>query len=600
MIKKYSYTLLCLMLSGMILSCSKNFLDRSPKVSVTPVVLSTAKGVDFLLVGAYAVMGGYDGFIPGSTGYEAGGGNWIEGDLAGGNCYKGSDASDQVILTPIETHSQDASNVIFQYKWQTLYEGISRTNQVIRSAMAATDISAANRMERIAEARFLRGHYHFDAKKIWNNVMYIDEKQTSLFVSNTTDIYPLIEADFRYAAAHLPLVQPSGIGRATKGAAQAYLGKVYLFEHKYAAAKLMFDSVIHSGLYALNPHFQDNFSINAKNSPESVFSIQASVNDGSDNGENGNFSNLLNYPYGPKSPFSCCGFECPSQDLVNAYQTDANGLPLLDTWATVNFKNDYGVMDSLGSVNFRPDSTTGLDPRLDWTVGRNGIPYFDYGLMPGYQWIRNQAIDGPYCAKKFVHTKAETGSHSQTPVGNGWADQVDAQNIPLIRYADLLLMDAECEIELGNLNTALTYVNLLRQRAAGSPVYKTSADGTMTLLDGNQNPIPAAHYYVGLYPSFANAAYARKAVRFERRIELAFEGHQFFDLVRYSYSSGTNNGYAQTFLTNYMQNSAKFGIRYYSGASFKENVHEYFPIPLNEIQLESAQGHAVLKQNPGY
>lgn len=596
--KRYTLTAICLVILAV--SCGKNFLNRTPKVSVTPVVLANAQGVDFLLIGAYSILGGYDGFIAGSTGYEAGGGNWIEGDLAGGNCYKGSDASDQVILTPIELHNQDPTNVIFQYKWQTLYEGISRANQTIRSATAATDLGAAAKLERIGEARFLRGHFHFDAKQIWNNPVYIDEKQTSLYVVNTTDIWPLIEADFKYASANLPLTQAAAIGRATKGAAQAYLGKVYLFEHKYAQAKVMFDSVINTGLYSLAPHFQDNFSISSKNSSESVFSIQSSVNDGSDNGENGNFSNLLNYPYGPKSPFSCCGFECPSQDLVNAYQTDGGGLPLLDTYAQKNFKNDFGITDSAGAANFKPDGASNIDPRLDWSVGRNGIPYYDYGIMPGYQWIRNQSIDGPYCAKKFVHNKAQIGTLSQVPIGNGWVDQVDAQNIPLIRYADVLLMDAECNVELGNLTQAMSYVNMIRDRAAASPVYLTSADGTTTLTDPNGNPIPAAHYKVGNYGSFPNQNYARKAVRFERRLELAFEGHQFFDLVRYSYSGGINNGYAMTVLNAYMQASAKFGIKYYSGAGFKENQDEYFPIPANEIQLESAQGHPVLKQNPGY
>ncbi len=206
-------------------------------------------------------------------------------------------------------------------------------------------ITPADTVEYTAEARFLRGFYHFEGKKMWNNFPYVDENISyvngNLNVPNYAsgqyiDIWPNIVADLKYAVDNLPNTQPN-IGRVNKWAAMAFLAKAYLYQHDYANAKPLLDQVIANGTtsdgtkYALNPIFQTNFNPAQKNSPESVFACQTSVNDGSaiaTNGGNGNTGDELNFPYnhGP----GCCGFNNPSWNLVQAYKTDANGLPFLD------------------------------------------------------------------------------------------------------------------------------------------------------------------------------------------------------------------------------------------------------------------------------
>ena len=196
----------------------------------------------------------------------------------------------------------------------------------------ATGISAADSKRITAEARFLRAHYHFEAKKMWNNVPYVDEKNTVLKLTNTADIWPNIEADFQFAYDNLPELQDK-IGRANKWSAGAFLAKVKMFRKDFAGAKPILAAVIANGQtpkgtkYALNARFDASFDADTKNSAEAVFSVQYSVNDGA-NGDNGCWGDVLNFPY-TGGPGGCCGFYQPTQDLVNSFQTVAvNVLPI--------------------------------------------------------------------------------------------------------------------------------------------------------------------------------------------------------------------------------------------------------------------------------
>ena len=552
-----------------IISCGKDFLQTQPYGSVNNELLATSsKGANALLIAAYSNLDGFSGWDNG-TPWGGAASNWTFGSIAGGDAYKGSEAGDQPDITPIETGKVDANNPYLEGKWRNYYDGISRVNGAIKAFTALKEISASEKATRLAEAKFLRAFFHFDLWKIFRNVPYIDETLEDVRIGNATDILPKIQADLTAAITDLPVTQPE-IGRITKGAAQALLGQTYMWQKKYAEAKTQFDAIVASGRYKLNAKYHDNFNAATRNSAEGILEVQQSINDGTtDNGNNGD---ILNFPYNG-GPAGCCGFHQPSQDLVNSFQTDANGLPLLDDYNKTNVKSDDGVK----SADAFTPHTGNLDPRLDWTVGRRGIPYLDWGKHPGSIWIRDQSYAGPYSPIKNTHYKSQEGSLTTS---SGWTSGYNANNLKLIRYADVLLMLAEAEVELGNLEKARTLVNQVRQRAA-------NPDGFVK--DGGA---PAANYVIGLYTStWSDATVARKAVRFERRLELGMEGHRFFDLVRW--------GVAATVKTAYYANE-KTKRPYLVAGSFTAAKNEIFPIPAKAITQSAKNGTPTLKQNPGY
>lgn len=540
-------------------SCGKNFLERTPLGAAGESTLATKKGVDALLIGAYSLL---DGVGSGSL-FFAAGSNWVYGSLAAGDAYKGSEPADQAVLTNIERHLGGTSDAPFNEKWITVYDGVSRCNDVLRIMEKTTDMTDAEKKQVSGEARFLRGWYHFEAKKLWNHVPYVDETVTDFKVPNDADIWPQIEADFKYAIDN---VSPTKVqaGRVTSWTAKAVLAKAYMFEHNYPAAKILLDDVINNGPYQLVDCFHDSFKTDTKNNRESILEIQSSVNDGG-LALNGNYGDALNYTRN-NGPGGCCGFFQPSQNLVNAFKTDANGLPLLDTYNDTDVKNDQGI---LATEPFTPYTGT-LDPRLDWTLGRRGIPYLDWGVFGGSNWVRNQSFGGPYAPKKNVYYKKEQGVLSQKAGYTG-----NANSVRVVRFADILLLRAEIAVEDNDLETAMRLVNRVRARAAGCVV--TNADG-----------IPAANYLVKEYPSFLSQEYARKAVRFERRLELAMEGHRFFDLVRWDIAAETINAYLQV---------EKTKRSYLNNTQFRKGINEYFPIPQVQIDIMGAD---VLHQNTGY
>ncbi|HEY1021975.1 MAG TPA: RagB/SusD family nutrient uptake outer membrane protein, partial [Flavisolibacter sp.] len=259
------------------------------------------------------------------------------------------------------------------------------------------------------------------------------------------------------------------------------------------------------------------------------------------------------------------------------FRTSATGLPLLDGAYNVGanqVKNDQGLESS--STGYTPDAGN-LDPRLDWTVGRRGIPYLDWGLHPGKAWIRDQGFGGPYAPKKNVYYKAQEGKLTD---GTNWTSGLTATNYKIMRFADVLLMAAEAEVEAGSLEKAREYVNRVRTRAAVGRV--KNAAGT-----------DAANYVISNYTTaWTDKDVARQAVRFERKLELAMEGHRFFDLVRWGIADQAINA----FLT---YEKTKLPTPYGS-ATFTKGKHEYFPIPQRQIDLSSTGGQSTLTQNPGY
>ncbi len=556
-------------LAVVIYSCGKDFLETQPYGSVNNELLSTSeKGANALLIAAYSNLDGFSGWDNGGP-WGGASSNWTFGSIAGGDAYKGSEAGDQPDITPLERGNVDANNPYLEQKWRNYYDGISRTNQSILAFTKLKEIDAAQKATRIAEAKFLRAWMHLDLWKIFRNVPYIDETLEDVRVGNSADIIPKIQADLQAAINGLPVTQAQA-GRVTKGAAQSLLGMTYMWQKKYAEAKTQFDAVVNSGRYALNAKYFDNFNAAIRNTREGILEVQMAVNTGG--GDAGNVGDVLNFPYN-NGPAGCCGFFQPSQDLVNSFQVDANGLPLLDTYNAQDVKNDDGLKDT---DPFTPE-TRALDPRIDRTVGRRGLPYLDWGKHPGSSWIRDQSYGGPYAPMKNVHAKSQV---AEVTHASGWTSGYNSNNTKLVRLSDVMLQLAEAEVELGNLERARTLVNQIRQRAANPADF---------VMDGAN---PAANYQVGLYTApWTDKAVATKAVRFERRIELGMEGHRFFDLVRWGVAAQVKTAYY-----------AKDGVRrgYLRTASFTTGKNEVFPIPAKAITQSAKDGVPTLKQNPGY
>jgi len=570
-------------------SCSEDFLDKPAFGSLSEEVLADEKGVNGLLIGTYGALGGTtdDAALGGGNPWEATPSNWIYGDITGGDAHKGSDGGDQPAINTIATYSVNASNGFFDTKWKALYEGVTRANNVLRALEQVEEIGEADRANISGQARFLRGHYYFELKKMYNMVPWVDETTENTNVPNDIDIWPNIEADFQFAYDNLPETQ-SGVGRANKWAAGAYLGKTYLYQAKYTEAKSVFTEVINSGVttnglgYGLVDDFNHNFNAEFENNKESVFAIQMVANDGTNSIGNANTALMLNYPY--NSPFRCCGFYQPTQDLVNAFRTDQSGLPFLNNYNSNPVKSDQGI---LSSDPFTPD-TQSLDPRLDWTVGRRDVPYHDWGYHPGYNWVREQSSGGAYAPKKHIYWQYHADIYADQ---SSWAPG-NAINVNVIRFADVLLLAAEAEAQSGSLPQALEYVNRVRARMADNPEFwLKDYINPAEPLSGFSDEF-AANYHISKYPdgSFSSKEFAMDAIMFERRIELAMEGQRFFDLVRW--------GVAEEVLNNYIQYESQIttDIR---GASFNQN-DRYFPIPQRQIDLSNTAEGPVLQQNPGY
>lgn len=570
----FSLTSIILLLAGY--ACKDSFLEVPPTGSLAKAQLTSKAGLDGSLISAYAQLSAL-----GQT--HSGPSNWLIGSIRGGDANKGTDPGDGSEMNPIQTFQYNSTDPVAANVYQSYFEGVSRANAVLALLKEAQPSVKAEDIKLItAEARFLRGHFYFQLKRNFNLVPYVDETKNLSNgidkVKNDVELWPKIEDDFKTAYNDLPETS-SAVGRANKWAAASYLAKVYLYQKKYAEAKALFDLIIANGKttggkkYALLPKYSDLYRVANDNNAESVFAVQATVKSG--NGNNANADLQLNFIQG-SDPGTCCGFFQPSFEFVNSFRTDAKGLPLLD--GTYNapanaVKTDMGIKSD---VAFTPDAGP-LDPRLDHTVGRRGIPFLDWGPHTGFSMIRNQPNGGPYSPKKYLFTKAEKAA-GLTETG-GWGHQTyNAYNVTIIRFADVLLMAAEAEIEVGSLAKALEYTNMVRGRAMNASDY--------VMIDGK----PAANYKIALYDAFPTKEYARSAVRFERRIELGMEGYRFYDLVRWGEDVAAINKYLQ--YDQVLLPGALGGAKY-------EAKYALFPIPQGQMDLLNSK-EQILKQNPGY
>jgi tetratricopeptide (TPR) repeat protein len=551
-------------------SCGGSDLDVAPSGVLTEEQVSNSENVDALIIAAYSYLG--------NDHYTAPNFLWPTGNLRAGDAHKGGNGPGDIfayhalslyqpIVPDMESFPPDLID-LNNKKWVRNYTGISRANSALAVIANAPD-AIENSAEKQSELRFIRSIFYFDLKIHHKHIPWIDETMTQDQILTTTnselsdqELWDKIAADFEFAANNLPQTQED-VGRASALSAKAYLAKTLLYQayeqnelhevinidkDKLIKVVALVDEIEEAGVYGLFDDYANNFLFESENGKESVFAIQRSLNDGSPDGR-GSWPSALNAPMA--GGFGCCGFHVPTENFVNAFKTDQQGLPLFDSF------NDFNY-----------DMTTdSVDPRLDHTVAMEGKPFkYDENLIHGGDsWARAPGIYGNFTAMKDLeHPDCSCrGENGPFPIFS--------LNTPLIRYAEVLLWKAEALIELDRYDEALPIINRIRERAKHS-------------TDKLHN---ASIYNIGLYTSFDSKEQARAALRFERRLELGLEGHRFFDLVRW--------GIAKETIDSYLAIEA---VRkpYLVDAIFTKGKHEYLPIPNQQMILSGGS----YTQNPGY
>lgn len=553
-----------------------SFLDESPKGVAGSEALNTPAEIEKMVIAAYSSLGN-DNYQRGMNAL------WPYGDLRSGDSHKGGDGpGDMGDFNTFETfvYMRDDLGYLDQ-KWYGQYINIARANDALGRIVAASDSDYPKKKIREAEMRFLRAHYYFELKVLFKQVPFVDETiptEEYINISNveysSQELWDKIVAEFRFAAENLP-DNNEDKGRANKGMAKAYLAKALLFsayeqDEKHNVVninKTKLEEVAAlckelGGSYALSNDFADNFLCETENGPESIFAIQHSHSDGTLRGRL-DWGAMLNYPMNPE--YGCCGFHQPTQNMVNAFRTDASGLPLLDTF------NEKSIMtpDDLLENN--------VDPRLNHTVAIPGLPYkYNPEFIFQTDWNRSPQTYGPFMSMK------ETVLPDCPCFAKADPFMSSSKNRDVIRYDDVVLWQAEALIELGRQDEALVLINAIRERAGRS---------TAKLVDVQGDAIGKFHvaaYQPGVNCPAWTQDFARKALRFERRLEFSQEGHRFFDLVRWGIASETVNEYLAV-------EKARRGA-YLQEAKFTKNRDEYFPIPKAQINFSKK----LYQQNYGW
>ncbi len=557
-----------------------------PQGTLSDQTLATLQGVEGSLVATYRALD-WNNAVGGDWGNAAS--DWVWGSVTSDDAYKGSEANDQAAINDIEAYNWSTANTdnYLNQKWRGAYEGVVRSNATLRllkqvQESRPTEIAADVGRGIAGEAIFLRAHYHFSAWRVFGRIPYYRADDADFRKPNleSAQVVTEILVDLDSAIALLP-TQPRGgaKGRLTQWAAKAYKGRVQAYAGQWPAALATLREVRQSGPFRLEQSFDRVWTgfTDFRNGPETILAFQASANDQEPNGNNSNWGERLNFPHSG-SPFGCCGFHQPSQNLVNFYAVDANGLPLALSNPAWNARNE--------NLTGAASAAVAVDPRLDWTVGRDGVPYKDWGPHAP-SWIRAPAYGGPYSPKKNAHEKA---SGAQSTVG--WNPQhLNAVPMHIFRYADALLLLAEAEVEAGSTENARAIVNEIRERA-GRTVQGPGTDRTTMAVAPTDPRITWARYRVEPYRTpFAGQAQARQAVRAERRLELAMEGQRFFDLRRWGVLEQTLNDYLAVERTRRPHLLAAQPVT---------ERHRTYPIPNTQIELSRVGTEARLTQNPGW
>lgn len=566
---KQIYTLI-FFLSILTPSC-KNVIDIPAQGILSEGQISSYKDAEGLVTAAYSRLGNDHFNHPFSL--------WPYGNTRSDDSYKGGNDPNDIVSYHFLENFQNIQPTIghFDGIWFELYVGVRRANLAITALKKFDDGSNPDVKVRLGEMYFLRGYWYFKLKTLFKFVPYIDDEDDPAIyetISNRefTDqqLWELIAQDFKKAIDLLPVTQ-SDIGRANKSAANAYYAKTKLYkayiqddQHQVTSVSTpdlqevlnATDEVMKSS-YGLESDFANNFlPAPYENGKESIFAVQFSTDDGV------GIVGRLDRGYYITAPqgLGCCDFQKISFNLVNAFKTTIQGVPDFDNYNQLQ-------------ANFQQNT---FDPRMDHTVARPGVPWkYNQSMIFTESWSRTPSIYG------YFNSLKENVSPDCPCYKIDGPFRGNSKNRIEMRYADVLLMRAEALIELGRHNEALPLINQVRQRASSS---------TQRLRRSGQL---LANYNVEVYLPGANINWnlenARKALRFERRLEFAMENTRFFDLVRWGMAAQTINDY-------YLLEKVRRPNIYNNESKFTKGRDEYLPIP--QAQINWSKGLYI--QNVGF
>lgn len=591
---KKIYNILAACVIGLTLTSCDDFLDYNPTAVID--VDKAFADPEGMVTSAYAMLGDCWYSYPFNL--------FPYGDIASDDCLKGGSGPNDTgyhaidiwkTVTPTTPGEMDEL-------WYRLYCAVSRCNRALLSLErnGESKLGAETTRQRVAEVRFLRGHFYYKLLTVFRKIPWIDEKVEAAgsqeSVKNDAykyrELFGKVIDDFKAAYDVLPVKGPGEDGRANKIAAAAYLAKCYLnlawgdgYEANTGVGHITpeyMDSVVYytndvvNSDYGYLEDYGDIFLPEYKNSKESIFAVQCSdYEDDHTTFGRANWSTVLN---GCWQMWSCgWDFHKPSQNLVNAFKTK-DGLPMFDDY---NNSIDY-------PINGQPTAQK-WDPRLFHTVGMPSFPYkYEAEYTQTMANSRDATDYGYYTSLKEVPQRSKGETYNDS-----W--QAFAMNEYVLRYTDVMLMRAEALIELGRLSEARTIINDIRRRAANSVAKH---------IDYAANQCEIAEYPESY---FANKETARKCLRWERRLEMAMENGRFFDLRRWGIASQTLNAYyasEQNDVYSFFDHNGNvmagapvtydsngnitsdtemhYG-QYYRDGLFTAGKNEFFPIPYNQM-----------------
>lgn len=423
---------------------------------------------------------------------------WVFGDVASDDAVKGGLPGDQSDIQFLEEFNYSNNNGFLEKMWKHYYEGISRANYLLYYG-ADIEMDPELKARILGEAKFLRAYLYFNLVNIYGKIPLktnppLNEAEINKPKSEIEAIYAQIEQDLMEAALVLEESYTGGdVGRATKGAAYGMLAKVHLYQEEWAEVLEAIDEVDALGIYELQTVYKNNFIDSTQNNTESLFEIQHL------SGQSPKLGSHLNQWMGP-FVYNGYGFNVPTQSFVDEFE-----------------QTEAGV----------------YDPRLDYTIVREGQP-----------WIDGKPFDPAWSSTGYLQKKHEQAKSEEPIIGDA------SLNYVYLRYADILLMKAEALNELNRTGEALVPLNLVRKRARESYLFDLSLPESGNIPEGLLPDVTGGQQQV------------REAIRHERRVELGFEFHRYFDLMRYGMAV------AEAAL---------------SETNFSYSANRYFPIPLSEI-----------------
>ena len=572
---KTTYRIFCVICICFGLMGCSDFLDEQvPQATLTQDEVKKPDYIDNVLISAYAGLLSIEDM---NSSFSL----WNYDTRSDDAYVGGSNPSDGEPFHILEKHTT-VMTTDWPYNdiWNRFYKYLSRISLSL-DMLAVADQENTTIQQRTAEMKFLRAYGHFQLKRLFKKIPFVNKlnMQEDDYNNLTNTEYTNDEGwqqiinDLEDAYAVLPATQADK-GRPTKAACAAFLAKVYLYKayRQDDANSNKVTSVNEAdlqkvveytapGLYAgygLESDLHNNFRPEEQyeNGKESIWAIQYSKNDGTVYG-NLNFSYRLIVPCIPKVHDAGCDFYKPSINLVNAYRTNSDGLPLLDNAAAA--ASDYEV-----------GSAQTVDPRLFVTVGVPGTPYMfnpNFMISKSNTWSRSGGMYGYYVSLKQNVDPSLTDTYLFV-CDNQWASSM---NRVVFRYADVLLMRAEALAQLGKTDEAISLVNQVRSRAQGMTT------GSVVANYPNKYGV---HYAIGKYNGSYSKEETLKIVKMERRLELAMESERFFDLVRW--------GEAATVINRFYTTEGE-KMNFLSGAVFTADKNEYLPIP--DDQMKAANGH---------